>query len=200
MLNKNYLSYSSKNTRTAKEKRAFSLWSTRAYVRRLKFRFCKCLTCQPPSPNRTSLFARYRHLSVPWQWCNSHHRRLCIERSNGWRKCVRCSLESHELIQTQTSTDGCTIHFKKQFVAKEPDITEWEKATFWEFLPRVTGRGRKIIALFTRPEHSFERWERHISFSSTAKTTCKLGRCRSQANDRVCSLRPWPVNAAEQVR
>jgi len=47
----------------------------------LKLTFWKRLTCQPPSPNRTSLFAQYRDLSVPWQLCNSHHRRLCIERA-----------------------------------------------------------------------------------------------------------------------
>ena len=47
----------------------------------LKLTFWKRLACQPPSPNRTSLFAQYRDLSVPWQLCNSHHRRLCIERA-----------------------------------------------------------------------------------------------------------------------
>ena len=71
---------------------------TRVYST-FKLRFCKRLTCQPPSPNRTSLFARYQDLSVPWQWCN-FRRRLCIERNNGWRKCLRRSLETHEFIQT----------------------------------------------------------------------------------------------------
>ena len=176
--------------------------NTRAYAPRLQLRFFKHLTCQPPSPNRTCLFARYRDLSVPWQWCNSHHRRLCIEWSNGWRKCARCSLESHELIQTQTSRDGCTIHFKKQFVAKEHDVIVWEKEKFCEFHKRVTGASSKKNSAIcvTRPEHSFERWWRHISFSSATKATCKLGRCRSRANDRVSSLRPWPVNATRQVR
>ena len=36
-----------------------------AYAPRLQLRYFKHLTYQPPSPNRTSLFARYPDLSVP---------------------------------------------------------------------------------------------------------------------------------------